>query len=118
MGRAGDFESLVYLAQRGLVTLYDQQLDTATIQSTVVVFFDSDPDTNCIPRTLSRERGQLLANGGAWREWYLVTTDGPTQWTEELRGDFGFLIVSVGDVETAMKVLRTALQRVPKAGAA
>lgn len=96
------------IVKRRLVSVYDGSVN-ASVQTTPTVFFDSplgiDADTPPIPFALLDERKRLLDARLGTREWYLVTESGPSEFTEELRGDFGVLIVRVEDVEAAKREL-------------
>ncbi len=96
------------VVKRRLVNVYDGSTD-ARVQTTPTVFFDSprgcDDDTPPIPFALLDERKRRLDARLGTREWYLVTESGPSECLEELRGDFGVLIVRVDDAEAAKKEL-------------
>lgn len=96
------------VVERRLVSIYDGSV-ADRVQITPTVFFDSplgvDDETPPIPYVLLDERKQRLDARLGTREWYLVTESGPSEFTEEMRGDYGILIVEVESVEAAKKEL-------------
>lgn len=71
------------------------------------LFLEDDLETSSgIPDALLEERQRRLKAGLGTREWYLLTEDPlPAEWAEELRGDYGVLIVSVESLAEARRVL-------------
>ena len=104
-----DLDHLVHLVvKRRLVSIYDGRLDDS-IQTEPTVFFDRDHDDEstppAFPDALLNERKRLLDARLGTREWYLVTEEPRSEWTEELRGDYGVLIVCVDDLAAARRAL-------------
>ena len=83
------FEDVLQLVQRNKVALYDESDPRQDAHKAGMVF------TRFIPERLLEERMEMLIRGvGVW-PWYLLDEDPLGEWGEELRGDYGVLVVLV-----------------------
>ena len=103
------------LMNRKLLAVYDEHMG-ASVHTTPTVFFDApfetpaqgacdDSEEHAFPAGLLEERKRRLDAHLYVREWYLITESGSTEYTEELRGDYGVLIFQVDDVAAARRAL-------------
>lgn len=71
------------------------------------LFLEDDLERQAgIPDRLLDERKRRLEARFGTREWYLLTEDPlPAEWAEELRGDYGVLIVGVDSLSETRRVL-------------
>ena len=101
-----DLDHVVYLVRRSLLRIYDGSLSDHVQTHPTVFFGPAAGETRpSMPLALLKERKRRLDAHLYVSEWYLITESGSTEYTEELRGDYGVLIVDVDDVAAARKEL-------------
>lgn len=98
-------DHVLYLFGRGLVELYDPLVHVDQPERRVLLFFDrdhEDDDSHAPFEALLDARKAAIDDHMGVREWYLLTEETlAAEWAEELRGDYGFLLVGVDDLDAA-----------------